>query len=216
MTTAKPPARYSAMESARSGDFAPVELHHPSEHDQLSPDDRRQFTHPGQQPGKSHVRNTRGDERFGPDHPVVGIDWFDAWAYARFRGKDLPTEQQWEKAARGPGGLFFPWGDEFDPNALRYAGETYGRDPERLLHWVALLSRGTSEFPSSTTAPVSSHPAGASPYGVHDMCGNAWEYTRTAWHTGEEVRAAFAAFTPIELMGSREGNYLVDVPEALL
>lgn len=175
----------------------------------LPPEERRWFEHPGQTVAKPHRRNTLGDPRFGPDHPVVGIDWFDAWAYARWAGKWLPSEVQWEKASRGPNGTWYPWGNKFDPGRVRYAGETYGRDPESLLHWVMLLSRGTSEFPERTTAPVTAHPEGRSAYGVHDMCGNCWEFTSTSFFTRNEARPAFAEFTPIELMGSREGHIVI-------
>lgn len=177
--------------------------------DRLDPSERRAHEHPGQEPGKRHRRNTRGDERYGPDHPVVGIDWFDAWAYAASVGKRLPTEHEWEKAARGPGGLRYPWGTEFRPDAARYAGETYGRDPIDLVEWMRLLAAGTADFPTTTTAPVDAHPAGTSGYGVADMCGNCWEYTTTAFFTDAEVRPAFAGFTPIELMGSREGHVVI-------
>lgn len=175
----------------------------------LAPSERRRLEHPGQPEGKPHRRNTRGDPRFGPDHPVVGIDWFDAFAYARWRGKQLPTETQWEKAARGDTGSIYPWGNEFDPAALRSAGETYGAEPPTLLHWVMLLSRGTHEFPARTTAPVDAHPAGASPYGVQDMCGNAWEFTRTCFSTRQDARPAFANFDPVELMATYEGQVVI-------
>lgn len=175
----------------------------------MPPAERRAYEHPGQPEGKPHRRNTAGDPRFGPTHPAVGIDWFDAWAYARWRGKELPNELQWEKAARGTDGRWYPWGNAFDPRALRYAGETYGAEPADLIEWIILLSRGTSEFPRATTAPVDAHPSGVSPYGVHDLCGNCWEFTRTAFFTGNDVRPAFAAFTPVELMGSREPHVVI-------
>ncbi|WP_326912890.1 formylglycine-generating enzyme family protein [Rhizobium johnstonii] len=170
---------------------------------------KRSFDHPGQPRNKSHRRNTVDDPRFAANHPVVGIDWFDAWAYARFHGKSLPTEWQWEKAARGTDGRWYPWGNMFDPTAVRYAGETYGREMVDLTDWVAQLSQGYAHFPQTTTAPVDAHPEGNSPYGVADMCGNSWEFTTTCFFTGETVRAAFADFTPIELMGSREGHVVI-------
>jgi alkaline phosphatase len=115
-------------------------------------------------------------------HPINCIDWFQADAYCRWQGGRLPSEAQWEKAARGIDGRKYPWGDLAFPQAGPVANIG---DAEAKRHDPELEVAEGYEDGFHLTAPVGSFPAGASPYGVLDMIGNVWEWTADHYPSAE-------------------------------
>ena len=135
--------------------------------------------HPNTSPDKDYTPTYWRDSRLnGPDHPVTAVDWYDANAYCLWAGKELPTEAQWEKAARGPDGFAYPWGDTWEKGYSNNVELALGDPVEDDRQWLLLLGNLDLDAMSVFTLPVGSFPAGASPYGAHDMGGNLWEWVR--------------------------------------
>jgi len=117
--------------------------------------DPRQYSHPSEPANKDHTPAFWGDATVvADDQPVVGVDWWDAYAYARWAGKSLLTDEIWVLAARGVPESLYPWGDAA---------------PRRTL---ANYADGSSDGPMA----VMSHASGASPFGCHEMAGNVMEW----------------------------------------
>ncbi len=126
------------------------------------------------------------------EHPAVHVAYRDAEAYAKWAGKELPTEAEWEFAARGGlDGAPFAWGDELTPGGRHMANTWQGRFPHQ-----NLAADG-----HELTSPVTAYPPNG--YGVSDMIGNVWEWTAD-WHSRHEADAPKACCIPENPRGGRE------------
>ncbi len=127
------------------------------------------------------------------DHPVVNVSWHDAVAYCRWlaevtgRPYRLPSEAEWEKGARGSDGRIYPWGNQWD--AKRCNSEEGGK---------------------GDTTPVGAYPKGASFYGLLDMAGNVWEWTRSLWGEDWEEPSFKYPYNPAD------GREDLDAPNGIL
>ncbi len=110
-------------------------------------------------------QNYFGNKAFA-SYPVIGVTYADAVAFCNWRKARLPTEAEWEKAARGTDQRIYPWGQRFDPTRLNYC------DRNCELPWRdAQHDDGYAD-----TSPINAFPSGASPYGALNMAGNVWEW----------------------------------------
>ena len=124
-----------------------------------------------------HPRGPESSIEGMDDHPVVHVGFDDATAFARWAGKELPTEAEWEFAARGGlDGAEYAWGDELEPDGKPMANYWQGEFP------IENLRRDGYE----ATSPVGSFPANG--WGLYDMIGNVWEWTTDWYAPGHEPR----------------------------
>jgi sulfatase modifying factor 1 len=127
------------------------------------------------------------------NHPVVHVAFADAVAYAQWAGKDLPTEAEWEFAARGGvDGAEYAWGDELTPSGRHMANTWQGEFPHR----------NTNGDGFERTSPVTAFPANG--YGLHDMTGNVWEWTTDWYSTKHEPDAPKVCCIPKNPRGGGE------------
>jgi formylglycine-generating enzyme required for sulfatase activity len=156
--------------------------------------------------GRAEPEKAYFDDKLGGDkhrHPAIMVSWDDAKAYCSWAGLELPTEAEWEKAARGTDGRKYPWGDAWDPGKANFLdascpGDTIMMGDETLdQHMAAFGGRdlvNSDGFPY--TSPAGSFPAGASPCGALDMAGNVFNWCEDWWDEAGFPRSGQGDFSP--------------------
>lgn len=142
-----------------------------------------------------HPEGPESDLKGREKHPVVHLAWRDAEAYAKWAGKRLPTEAEWEFAARG--GLdakLYIWGNEFSPDGKLMANTFQGRFP----------AKNTAEDGFAAIAPVKSFPANR--YGLYDMAGNVWEWCSDWYRPDEFAKRASEKGAVLNPKGPKEAE----------
>lgn len=173
-----------------------------------------QWDHPDMPPGFSHqpwqdrLRMPAYYESPAYDnHPAIAINWWSAYAFARFEGKRLPTSLEWETAARGTDGRLFPWGDEVDLSVVNCADSWSGRPLITYDAWREEHDGG--RLKDALPSAVDAHPGNVSPFGVREMAGNVWEWTATVLSDLNEAVICGGSFdNPYRaLQASSKGTY---------
>ncbi len=150
------------------------------------------------------------------DHPICYLTWQNALAFAQWKGLTLPSEAEWEKAARGTDGRIYPWGNDWQ-SELANTDEYWSSLRKKPQSFWARLRRQKIKTDATTTSIGFFSPKGDSPYGCVDMSGNVWEWTRSAFkkypYDSNDGRENLIAERNIAQV-LRGGAYYVDDREA--